>query len=97
MAQTYLVRYTQSGNAALREAKRAEHIAYRKGLGDALVLAGPILDAAGTPAGSVIIISAADAAAARTAVEQDPFVLAGLLEIASMEPIRIAAMKPPAP
>jgi uncharacterized protein YciI len=97
MTRHYLVRYDQTGDAALREARRGDHIAYRKGLGDALCLAGPILNDADVPVGSVVIIAATDSAAARALACADPFVREGLLSIASIEPIRIAAMRPPAP
>lgn len=96
MTRYFLVRYDQTGDAALREARRGEHIAYRKGLGDALCLAGPILDDDDVPVGSVVIIAAADSEAARQIAAGDPFVREGLLTIASIEPIRIAAMRPPA-
>lgn len=95
MTRHYLVRYDQTGNAALREEMRLDHIAYRKGLGADMALAGPILDDNDTPVGSVIIIAAPDDAAARAIATGDPYVRAGLLKIASLEPIRIAAMKPP--
>jgi uncharacterized protein len=95
MTQHYLVRYTQHGEAALREAKRGEHIAYRKGLGGALVLAGPLLDDGNVPVGSVVIIAADTSAEARRIAESDPFVRAGLLDCITVEPMRIAAMKPP--
>ncbi len=96
MAQHYLVRYAQQGEAALREEKRGEHIAYRKGLGGALVLAGPLLDDGDVPVGSVIIVAADNSADARRIAESDPFVRAGLLECITVEPMRIAAMIPPA-
>lgn len=95
MSQYFLVQYTQQGNNELREAKRGEHIAFRKGLANALLLAGPLLSDAGDPEGSVVII----AAASRDEVEQianaDPFVIAGLLRIESIRRMRIAAMVPP--
>ncbi len=96
MAQHYLVRYAQQGEAALRETKRGEHIAYRKGLGGALVLAGPLLDDGDVSVGSVIIVAADNSADARRIAENDPFVRAGLLECITVEPMRIAAMIPPA-
>jgi uncharacterized protein YciI len=96
MSAHYLIRYRQTGDDALREQKRPEHIAFRKGLGPALNLAGPLLDDAGTPVGSVIILTAATRATAEAIAARDPFVAAGLLHIESVEPMRIAAMSPPA-
>lgn len=95
MTKHYLVRYDQTGDAALREERRGEHIAFRKSLGDALLLAGPILNGHDKPAGSVIIIAASDLQEAARIVDSDPFVKAGLLTALTIEPIRIAAMKPP--
>jgi len=96
MARFYLVRYIQTGDAALREELRGAHIAYRKGLGDGIALAGPILDEADKPVGSVIIISAENANQAHETATGDPFVKAGLLTVSSIEAMRIAAIKPPA-
>lgn len=96
MPHHYLVRYTQEGSAAEREAGRGEHIAYRKGLGDGLLLAGPLLSADGQPSGSVIIIAAEDDDEALRIASGDPYAAAGLLKVASVERMRIAAMKPPA-
>lgn len=95
MAQQFLIQYTQTGNDALRAEKRGEHIAYRKGLGAALHLAGPLLDDDGAAIGSVIILAAQDKAEAERIATQDPFVKAGLLELAAITAMRIAAMVPP--
>ena len=95
MAKTYLVRYLQKGDAALRETKRPEHIAYRKALGDSLLLAGPLLNEDDVPVGSVVIVTAENLDDAMRIVQGDPFVLEGLLECLTIEPMRVAAMKPP--
>jgi len=95
MTRHFLIRYDQEGEPALREAKRGEHIAYRKSLGAAISLAGPILDDTDKPIGSVIILAADDRADAERIANGDPFVREGLLVISSIEPIRIAAMHPP--
>lgn len=91
----FLIRYRQTGTPQEREARRAEHIAYRKGLGADLALAGPLLDDAGQPVGSVIILTAPSPDEARRVASGDPFVIAGLLRVESLEPMRIAAMAPP--
>lgn len=96
MSRHYLVRYEQTGEAGLRERMRSEHIAYRKGLGDAISLAGPILDEDDRPVGSVIIIAAQTGEDAVRIATGDPYVAAGLLAIATIDPIRIAVMRPPA-
>ena len=96
MTGHYLVQYSQTGSDELRAAKRSEHIAYRKGFGADLILAGPLLGDDGAAVGSVIIIAAPDAARARAMALGDPFVIAGLLELESIRPMRIAAIAPPA-
>ena len=97
MGWHYLVRYEQVGNDELREAGRPQHIAYRKGLGSDLALAGPLLGTDGKPVGSVVIIAAKGLSDAERIAKADPFVTAGLLRLISLEPMRIAAIQPPAP
>lgn len=91
----YLVEYRELGNAEGREALRGEHVAYRKGLGSGMALAGPLLDEDDRPAGSVVIIEAADLAAAQGLAQADPYVAGGVLECLTVRRYRIAAMKPP--
>lgn len=91
----YLVEYRELGNPAERERLRGEHVAYRKGLGQAMALAGPLLGADDQPVGSVVIIEAADQAAAEQTASADPYVGAGVLECVAVRKYRIAAMKPP--
>lgn len=90
----FLVEYREIGDTASREAHRAEHIAYRKGLGAAMPLAGPILDDGGQPVGSLIILEADNAGDAATIAGQDPFVSNRIMELVSVRPYRIAALKP---
>ncbi|MFD2646240.1 YciI family protein [Devosia albogilva] len=52
---------------------RAAHRAYYSALGDDLVLAGPYLDAAGEPIGSMIIMRAASQEAAEAFARADPY------------------------
>ena len=92
----FLVEYRELGNAEAREEKRGEHIAYRKGLGAAMALAGPLLDEDGAPSGSVVIIEADDLLAAQEIAGADPYLAANVLELVSVRRYRIAAMKPPA-
>lgn len=91
----FLVEYAELGNAAAREEKRGDHIAWRKGLGGAMALAGPLLGADGLPSGSVVIIEAEDEAVAQTLAGADPYVAAGVFALVSVRRYRIAAMKPP--
>ncbi|MBG6120221.1 MULTISPECIES: YciI family protein [unclassified Sphingobium] len=91
----FLVEYSDIGSAEAREKHRGEHIAYRKGLGDTMRLAGPILDDAGIAVGSLVILEADDRAAAGRLAASDPYVSAGVLQVSSVRGYRIAAMKPP--
>ena len=65
-------------SAALRAATRPAHLEYLKSHADRLVLAGPILDADGTPRGSLLVVDLADRAAAEALAAGDPYVGAGL-------------------
>lgn len=91
----YLVEYRDRGDAAGREALRGEHIAYRKGLGANMLLAGPLLDAQERPVGSVVVVEADDEAGAGVLAAADPYVAAGVFELVSVRRYRIAAMNKP--
>lgn len=91
----FLVEYSDIGTTEAREQHRGEHVAYRKGLGDGLLLAGPILDDVGVAIGSLVIVEAEDRAAAELLAKRDPFIAAGVLQLSSVRGYRIAAMRPP--
>lgn len=93
----FLVEYSDIGTAQAREQHRGEHVAYRKGLGEAMRLAGPILDETGNAAGSLVILEAEDRAAAERLATRDPYLTAGVLQLSSVRAYRIAVMKPPQP
>jgi len=66
----------------LRKAHREEHLAHIRAL-DAegrIVFAGPLLDEAGNPRGSVVIVEAPDLSAARAIAEGDPYRTRGIFE-----------------
>jgi len=90
----FLVEYSDIGSTEARENHRGEHIAYRKGLGDTMWLAGPILDDAGIAVGSLVILEADDRAAAEQLATRDPYVTAGVLQLSSVRGYRIAVTKP---
>ncbi len=92
----FLVEYRELGNPTAREEKRPDHIAYRKGLGSAMALAGPLLGSDDKPVGSVVIVEADSDAAAQELAQADPYVANGVFELVSVRRYRIAAMKPPA-
>ena len=91
----FLVEYRELGNPDARTRLRPDHIAYRKGLGPAMAMAGPLLGDDDQPVGSVVIIEAADQSAAEEVAGADPYVGANVLECVSVRRYRIAAMKPP--
>jgi uncharacterized protein YciI len=93
----YIVEYRQIGDAALRELNRPDHVAYRKGLGSQLVLAGPLLDDDAKPEGSIVIVEADDRAQATQIANADPFVAAELFDLVSVRAFRIAALNPSPP
>jgi hypothetical protein len=75
----------KENSLALRMATRDAHFEYARGTGT-VRLGGPFLDAKGDMIGSLIIIEAADLAAARKWQENDPYAKAGLFERAEVRP-----------
>jgi uncharacterized protein YciI len=69
----------------LRMATRAAHFDYAKETG-AVRLGGPFLDGSGDMAGSMIIIEAADLAAAKAWAANDPYAKAGLFASSDVRP-----------
>ena len=63
------------GAAALREQYLDAHVAHLRSLGERFVIGGPFLGENGVPVGSMIVIEAADRAAAEAFAAADPFVL----------------------
>jgi uncharacterized protein len=75
----------KGGMAERRAMLRPDHIAFMKSLGSAALLGGPLLDADGeTRNGGLYILEAGSLAEAREIAGQDPFVQAGLFEMASV-------------
>jgi len=71
-----------------RLATRQAHIDYVRGSG-LVKVGGPLLDAAGEMIGSLLIIEAADLAAARAFADADPYALAGLFERVELRPFKL--------
>jgi uncharacterized protein YciI len=87
--QFILIAHDKAGGLPLRTATRPAHLAYcEQALGSKLVYAGPMLDAAGDPAGSVMIVEAADEAEAKALFAKDPYALAGLFGQTSLSGFR---------
>jgi hypothetical protein len=64
----------------LRLSTRPAHLEFLKEIAEsgALKLGGPFLDADGKPCGSMLVIEAPDAAAAKALVDRDPYAGAGV-------------------
>jgi hypothetical protein len=77
------------GSSALRAEVRAKHLAYIEAQAGAVKVAGPFLSDDGqTMTGSLIIVEAADMAAARAFAAGDPYALAGLFQNVEIKPWR---------
>ena len=63
-----------------RLAVRPSHLKHLETLGDKLVFAGPFLDRGEKACGSLMVIDAADQAAAEAMVAEDPFVKQGVFK-----------------
>jgi uncharacterized protein YciI len=63
---------------ALRMAAREAHLAYIAAKRDLVRLAGPYLDDAGQPVGSMLVVEAPDLAAVEAFAAADPYALADL-------------------
>jgi len=95
----FLVQYwDKPGSGEIRAPNRDAHVAYRRGLGSALVLAGPLFqDFDGAPAvGTVVILEAPDKAAATATAKEDPYYKAGVFKDMQVYAHRILALNPPA-
>jgi uncharacterized protein YciI len=75
------------GSLATRKAKRPEHLAYLKSLGEKLALAGPFTEEDGsTMNGSLIVVEASSLDEARKMGEADPFAKAGIFASVEIRP-----------
>ncbi len=88
MLQFILLCRDKPESLALRMATRPAHLAYFAEFGARLVLGGPLLDEAGNPAGSMLVIEAGDAAEAEKIAAEDPYNLAGLFAEVSIIPFK---------
>ena len=70
----------------LRMQVRPDHLKYLESLGNALKAAGPFTTDEGSPTGSLVIIEAADGAAAKVMAENDPYAKAGLFASVEIKP-----------
>jgi uncharacterized protein len=78
----------------LRMKVRPEHLAYLNGPSVTLKAAGPFLDDAGNPTGSLVIIEAEGMAAAKLVAANDPYNMAGLFSHVEIKAWRWALKNP---
>ncbi len=71
-----------------RMATRPTHLDYLNAAG-LVKAAGPLLDDAGSPIGSLLIVEAEDRAAVQTFLDNDPYTLAGIFESAEIQAWRV--------
>jgi uncharacterized protein YciI len=76
------------GALETRLATRPAHLDYLKEARH-LKLAGPLLDDAGDPAGSILIVEADDKAAVQAWADNDPYTLAGIFESVQINAWRV--------
>jgi len=69
-----------AGAGERRAEHRPKHLAYLGALGGKVRFAGPLIDADGQAAGSLILVEADDHAAASAIAQADPYVTGGVLE-----------------
>ena len=74
---------------SLRMATREAHLVWVGGRMDQMKLGGPFLDEAGDMAGSLMIVEAADLAAAKAFNADDPYTRVGLWERVDIRPFRM--------
>jgi uncharacterized protein YciI len=76
-------------SGALRAATRPDHLAYIGEHPGAVRLAGPFMDEAGQPIGSMFIIEAENRDAVEAFAAQDPYRRAGLFGTVDIRPWRV--------
>ena len=78
--------HDKPGSLAIRQANRPAHLDFAAH--HRVVLGGPLLDEAGQPCGSMLVLDAPDRAAAEAFVAGDPYGLAGLFDTVTIEGFR---------
>lgn len=92
----YVVHYLDKKDAGdIRQQHREAHIAYRKGLGDRLLLAGPLLSEDGKPVGSLVLLEAGSLQEAKEIAQSDPYAAAGLFDQILVHGYKIMAVNLP--
>jgi len=83
-----LINTDRPASLDLRMATRPAHLEWLKNEAHKIVSGGALLDPAGQPAGSLIVIDVADRAAAEAFAAADPYTKAGLFEGTVVRPFR---------
>ncbi|MBN9046493.1 MAG: hypothetical protein J0H18_12635 [Rhizobiales bacterium] len=82
------------GHLQLRLDTRPTHLDYLGSLGETLKFAGPFLGEDGKPNGSLVVVEAADKAAAESIAANDPYAKAGLFGDVTVRPWNWAIKNP---
>lgn len=80
-----IIAHDQPGKLEMRKANRDAHLDYIASTG-VVTQAGPLLDAQGEMAGSLLILDVADIEAARQWAAADPYAQAGLFASVDIHP-----------
>ncbi len=83
-----LINTDRPGSLDLRLATRPAHLAYLESHAGKIVSGGALLDTAGQPAGSLLVVDVDDRAAAEAFAAADPYARAGLFESTLVRPFR---------
>lgn len=75
-------------SVTLRQSTRPPHLDYLRAHESTLYFAGPLLDPAAAPCGSLLLIDVPDRAAAEAFAAADPYAQAGLFESTVIRPFR---------
>ena len=88
MALFVLVCHDKPNSLELRMATREAHLAFVRVNAGKLKLAGPLLDAKGDMAGSLLIFDTEDQAEVQAFTDNDPYALAGLFARVEILPFK---------
>jgi uncharacterized protein YciI len=83
-----IVAHDRSDAGTLRADTRPAHVDHLQTIMADMFAAGPMLDEAGNPCGSIVIADFPDLAAARAFADADPYAKAGLFERAFVSAYR---------
>ena len=88
MAHFVLICHDKPNSLDLRMATREAHLAFVRGNASKLKLAGPLLDAQGDMAGSMLIFDTEDKAEVQAFTDNDPYARAGLFSKVEILPFK---------